>query len=185
MDALAKEKDKKFEKSSRAKMLVLLAVVIVAMGLGAAFALLHVSKDPAFCSSCHIIKPYYESWKSGNLLASKHAAKGVECLDCHQKTYLEKAQEGLHYVTGSYSNPLKPITFPWSRCQDCHRKDFDKVKAATNFEQSNPHDNHLGEIDCTLCHKMHRQSEVYCAQCHEFTWFKKLDSSWKVGASQS
>jgi len=185
MDSPNKQSYNNLGKNPRAKALLIVITALIVLGLAGVLALLHISKSPAFCSSCHIIKPYYESWKSGNLLASKHAAQGVECLDCHQKTYLEKAKEGLNYITGNYTNPLKPITFPWAQCQECHKKDFDRVKVATNFEQSNPHDSHLGEIDCTLCHKMHRQSEVYCAQCHEFTWFKALDSNWKVGESQS
>lgn len=170
--------------SKKSKTLLVIIAAILVIGLGGGFTLIHVSKNPSFCGTCHIIKPYYESWSSGSLLAAKHKTQGVECLDCHQKSYLEKAKEGMNYITGNYSTPLKQINFPAELCLKCHEQDFDKVKLATNFEQSNPHDSHLGQIDCTLCHKAHRQSEVYCAQCHDFTWFKELDSNWNVGNAQ-
>ncbi|NIN65562.1 MAG: hypothetical protein GTO63_12870 [Anaerolineae bacterium] len=35
---------------------------------------------------------------------------------------------------------------------------------------ANPHDSHYGEMECPLCHKMHRESEDYCAWCHAFGW---------------
>ncbi|MGB9791807.1 MAG: cytochrome c3 family protein [Thermacetogeniaceae bacterium] len=173
------------QRERRKKAVLIAAGVIVLVALIGAVAMNQMSKNSAFCGSCHIIKPYYESWKSGELLANKHAAAGVKCLDCHHKSYLEKAQEGLRYVTGSYSKPLKEITFTREQCLKCHGKDFSKVVAATSYKESNPHDSHLGEMDCTLCHKMHKKSKVYCAQCHEFSWFNELDSSWEAGVGQS
>jgi len=183
MDA---EKQKKgFGRSRRSKLLISAAAVLVLGGMIGSVALIQISKNPSFCSSCHIIEPYYESWKEGNLLASKHQAADVNCLDCHHKSYIEKAEEGLRYITGSYSNPLQEINFTRDQCLECHGDDFEKAVAATDFAMSNPHDSHLGEIDCSLCHKMHRQSEVYCSQCHEFDWYEDLDSSWKVGEAAS
>lgn len=157
--------------------LIVLAVMVIA-GIAGVMGMTQLSKNPAFCGTCHIIKPYYQSWKGGNLLAGKHAAKGVSCLDCHHKSYIEKAEEGVRYITGTYSKPLKEIAFTREQCLQCHGKDFDKVVSATNFEESNPHDSHLGEMECTQCHKMHSKSEIYCAQCHQFGWFEKLDDGW-------
>lgn len=52
--------------------------IVVAL-LGAAvvgLTAVEVTGQPAFCNSCHIMNPYYDSWKR-----STHA--GVNCLDCH------------------------------------------------------------------------------------------------------
>jgi formate-dependent nitrite reductase cytochrome c552 subunit len=141
---------------------------------------LKASEKPSFCASCHVIKPYYQSWENGELLAAKHGTKDVKCLDCHKQSLPGKMKEGFVYVTGTYETPLKEREFSKKDCLKCHEQE--KIVAATNFtsSHSNPHDSHLGEMDCNLCHKMHRKSEVYCAQCHDFDWFKKLDSGWKV-----
>ncbi|KUK32129.1 MAG: Fumarate reductase, NapC/NirT cytochrome c subunit [Thermoanaerobacterales bacterium 50_218] len=157
---------------------VLAALVVVAAVAGG--VLFQASKKPSFCATCHIIEPYYNSWKGGDLLAAKHAEAGVDCLDCHHKSTVAKIGEGINYLTGNYENPLKERDFSMEECLSCHKDDFAEAVAATDFGESNPHDSHLGEIECHLCHKMHRQSEVYCAQCHDFSWYKDLDKSWKT-----
>jgi len=165
------------------KTVLLVAALIVFIGAAATAVLLQASEKPGFCASCHVIKPYYESWQVGDLLAAKHGEAKTNCLDCHQQSITEKIHEGVAYVTGSYEKPLKERDFSSEQCLQCHSKDWDKTVAATSFEMSNPHDSHLGEIECHLCHKMHRESEVYCAQCHEFDWFKNLDHSWNIQAN--
>ena len=35
------------------------------------------------------------------------------------------------------------------------------------FKDRNPHASHLGEIDCTVCHKAHGPSKIYCLGCHQ------------------
>lgn len=161
------------------KSFIIIAALLLVVGAATAAILLRVSKNPSFCSSCHIIKPYYQSWKEGPLLAAKHAEKGVKCLDCHQQGIPEKVREGVLYVSGNYETPLKERSFKKDECLKCHQDNWAKVVDSTEFEMSNPHDNHLGEIDCSLCHKMHRESEVYCLQCHDFDWVKELDEDWK------
>lgn len=136
--------------------------------------------SPSSCGNCHIMKPYYESWKEGPLLAAKHGAIGNKCIDCHQRGIPEMVKEVLSNVTGNYQNPLKERDFSRKKCLECHQKNWDKIVKATDFERSNPHKSHLGDIDCHLCHKMHKKSELYCAQCHKHKWFKKLDDSWSV-----
>lgn len=159
--------------------LILMMLVFVLGGISAG-VLLKTSKEPSFCASCHIIKPHYQSWNEGPLLAAKHADQNVECLDCHEQSISEKVREGAIYVVGNYENPLEERDFAREDCLECHQENWNQIVAATNFTASNPHDNHLGEIDCNLCHKMHRESEVYCVQCHEFEWFESLDEKWKV-----
>lgn len=158
------------------KNLIVIAVLLLVLGAGAAAGLVKASDNPAFCQICHIMKPYYESWHDGDLLASKHAEAGVTCHECHHTSVLAQAEEGLKFITGNYQNPLEQRKFSREFCLVCH--DFQEVKTVTDFEESNPHDSHNGEQDCNLCHSMHRQSQVMCAQCHQFAWTDELDDSW-------
>jgi cytochrome c nitrite reductase small subunit len=159
------------------KVLLIALLVVVVVGAGGGIYMLNASNDPAFCNSCHIMEPYYESWNDSNLLANKHAAEGEECHDCHEPNLSTQIDEGIKFVTGNYEDPLEEREFPREDCLECH-DDFESIKAATNYEYSNPHDSHNGEQECTLCHKMHKKSEVMCAQCHYFGWIVDLDDSW-------
>lgn len=164
------------EKLFNKKTILLLVLIGVVIGAGGGFYMLNASDDPAFCSSCHIMEPYYESWNDSNLLANKHAAEGEECHDCHEPDFVTQVEEGIKYVTGSYEDPLKKREFSKESCLECH--DYESVKAATDYGDSNPHDSHNGEMECYTCHNMHQKSEVMCAQCHYFDWIEELDDSW-------
>src|SRR5512144_2844662 len=50
----------------------------LALGLGIVFVVVsaQLSSTPAFCGTCHIMKPYYQSWK-----ASKRSR--IACVECH------------------------------------------------------------------------------------------------------
>ncbi|WP_165657647.1 cytochrome c3 family protein, partial [Sutterella wadsworthensis] len=34
--------------------------------------------------------------------------------------------------------------------------------------EPNPHYSHLGDVNCTDCHKGHKKSELMCNSCHQF-----------------
>ncbi|MEN6460988.1 MAG: cytochrome c3 family protein [Syntrophomonas sp.] len=159
------------------KVIIIVIALVLVVGAGAGVGLVKASDNPAFCSTCHIMKPYYQSWHSSNLLANKHADADVKCHDCHESSISIQAEEGIKFVTGDYKTPLDKRKFSREFCLRCH--DFDKVKAKTNFDESNPHDSHNGEQNCNLCHSMHRQSKVMCSECHQFNWMNDLDGSWK------
>ena len=55
------------------KVIFVLAVAIPLFLVGAAFK---ISTSPLLCNQCHIMKPYYQAWKT-----SKH--NFVPCVDCH------------------------------------------------------------------------------------------------------
>ncbi len=93
-------------------------------GLGVIFmgTAMEVSSRPAFCGSCHIMKPYYESWRH-----STH--HNVACVECHippgVTAELRKKYEALsmvaRYFTGTYG------TNPWTEIDDlsclrCHQR---------------------------------------------------------------
>jgi hypothetical protein len=74
------------------------------------------------------------------------------------------------YVQGDFTIPLEERQFPDDFCFDCHEPNehtsYDQVIQLTAGLELNPHDSHLGELECSTCHKMHGPSEDYCAQCH-------------------
>ncbi len=96
-----------------------LAVGLMVIFTGTA---MEVSSRPAFCGSCHIMKPYYESWKH----SSHH---NIACVECHippgVTAELRKKYEALsmvaRYFTGTYG------TNPWTEIDDasclrCHQR---------------------------------------------------------------
>jgi fumarate reductase flavoprotein subunit len=84
----------------------------------------------------------------GVLLADKHKGRGTECSGCHKE-----------------SPPVRDGPMPV--CLGCHG-DYWKVAAQTNKLDPNPHDSHLGEIDCGKCHHAHKASVNFCNECHQF-----------------
>lgn len=162
------------------KIILIAVVIVVVIGVGGGIYLLKASDNPEFCSNCHIMEPYYESWNDSNLLAHQHAVSEnkLECHDCHEPKLSTQIEEGYKFVTGNYQDPLEKREYSRDFCLKCH--DWESVKAATDFGDSNPHDSHKGEQECNACHNMHRQSEVMCAECHHFSWMDELDDSWTI-----
>lgn len=152
------------------KLMLGLVSALAVVGLGANIVLVKTSHNPSFCATCHIIRPYYQSWSEGELLASKHRQAGVTCQDCHKSSYVDKVKEGTKYITGQYSTPLPGLKVSQQECLRCHGS-YEKVAALTAKMEPNPHENpHFGNLECSSCHKMHKESKVYCAQCHNFDW---------------
>jgi nitrate/TMAO reductase-like tetraheme cytochrome c subunit len=100
----------------------LAAGLVLAIGLVMTGTAMEVSSRPAFCGSCHIMTPYYESWKH-----STH--HNVACVECHippgVTAELRKKYEALsmvaRYFTGTYG------TNPWTEIDDasclrCHER---------------------------------------------------------------
>ncbi|MCF1505932.1 cytochrome c3 family protein [Afifella sp. H1R] len=80
-------------------------------------------------------------------LDALHQQKGVTCENCH----------------GAQA-PTSPATDV--ACRACHGSYADL--AARTSVSPNPHASHLGEIDCTECHKAHSPSTLFCSVCHQF-----------------
>jgi cytochrome c nitrite reductase small subunit len=126
------------------------------------------------CAVCHVMVPYMESLEDVNLLAYTHVQEGLECLDCHNGVEAVK-QVHEEAVAGE---PIPERKVEMEFCFDCH---FDNehtsyeqiVELTADLEEevgANPHDSHYGQMECRLCHKMHKESEDYCAQCHAWGW---------------
>jgi len=88
----------------------------------------------------------------GAALAQLHQANKVTCADCHgtaKKVVVDDSERGVN-----------------QRCINCHGNlDVLAVKGTGHI---NPHKSHLGEINCTACHRGHEQSVAYCNGCHTF-----------------
>ncbi|MBI5709266.1 MAG: NapC/NirT family cytochrome c [Candidatus Eisenbacteria bacterium] len=149
-----------------------LGLVIVAMLLA-----MQVSSTPTFCGTCHIMKPYYQSWKH-----SKH--NQIACVECHISpgitAELRKKYEALSmvvkYFTGTYS------TNPWAEVDDaaclrCHERRLLEGKEVFHNVLFD-HTPHLTEsrrglkLRCTSCHSQIVQgshisvTSSTCALCH-------------------
>ncbi|BCG49155.1 Periplasmic fumarate reductase, FccA [Citrifermentans bremense] len=86
----------------------------------------------------------------GAFLAGMHKKNKVACADCHGKSLTVDDNE-----TALNKN-----------CKGCHGgfKDL----AAKTKGHINPHASHLGDTNCTACHKGHVASKAYCNYCHSF-----------------
>lgn len=131
--------------------------LLVAFGVVGGVASLELSSTPRFCGSCHIMQPYYQSWKT-----STH--NEVPCVDCHippgVTAEFRKKYEALsmvtRYFTGTYS------TNPWTEIDDasclrCHEKRLllgKEVYRGILFD----HAPHLTQ--------MRREKKLRCTSCH-------------------
>ena len=174
-------KDQKKQGFNFKKIILITALLVVVIGAGGGIYMLNASDNPEFCSSCHIMETYYESWNDSDLLANKHAESRdkLECHDCHEPNLSIQIEEGVKYVTGNYQDPLEKREFFREFCLECH--DSESIKAATDYEEGNPHNSHKGDQECYECHNMHQRSQMICADCHDFEWIKELDESWTTG----
>ena len=121
------------------------------------------------CSTCHSSE--VKSMMDTNLLASKHAALGINCLGCHDETQLVTAHQN---VNVNMTVPL--LNYPQSFCLKCHGSYAALIALTANSQAFltpdgtaiNPHNTHLGPIDCSNCHQIHNQSPGinYCYSCH-------------------
>lgn len=185
-----------------------IAVVVIALGAG----LLVWHEQPSFCAAiCHNMDPYYDTYQQENnaagvdkygnevsdtstMLAVVHRTNettgmsDITCLQCHEPTIAEQANEGINWVTGNYYAPLTEVTAGEMRAwheaesstfcanENCHSYllgsdglvDQSKLEQTTMDMEFNPHEAyHSNDMQCTTCHKSHRASVMQCTACHE------------------
>lgn len=85
---------------------------------------------------------------SAQTIAERHMAQGVKCEACH--------------LQADKSVPVRK-----QACLQCH-KSYAALAEKTKNDHPNPHFNHYGERDCSVCHKGHQPSTLVCNQCHKF-----------------
>jgi fumarate reductase flavoprotein subunit len=83
---------------------------------------------------------------------NKHKDDDTTCRTCHEKG--------------------KPYARPGDEtCMNCHESYAKLAESTASLEDikagiENPHKSHMGEARCTLCHKNHAASVLYCNECH-------------------
>ncbi len=138
------------------------------------------STSPYFCASCHIMKPYYQAWKT-----SKHSH--VPCVDCHyppdvrDKMILkfQALSQVAKYVTRTYSSkPYAEISDESCLRKGCHETRL--LQGTVTFKRGIKFDHkpHLTDMKrgkklrCTSCHSQivvgnHMEvTESTCFLCH-------------------
>jgi hypothetical protein len=83
---------------------------------------------------------------------NKHKDKDIVCASCHDKG----------------STNARPDD---STCMGCHGSYADLARKTAKLDNikagiTNPHKSHIGQARCTLCHKNHSLSVLYCNECH-------------------
>jgi nitrate/TMAO reductase-like tetraheme cytochrome c subunit len=154
----------------------ILAVILIAVGT---VGFVEYSSQPGFCKSCHIMRPYYESWAH-----SSH--RNVACIQCHiapgiraeAMSKIQAANMVVKYFTGAYG------TRPWAEIEDatcmrsgCHSERL--IEGVVDYKGVRfDHTEHLGELRrgmqlrCTSCHSQIVQgshiavTEATCFLCH-------------------
>jgi nitrate/TMAO reductase-like tetraheme cytochrome c subunit len=174
--------DKKKKCRKRLKIL-LIGLVLLFVFLAAS---IEVTSSSKFCSVCHYMKPFYQSWKS-----SSHAK--IECKVCHYppgiRNTLRAKMDGLVMV-GRYWTKLYLKSKPWAEIQDesclqkgCHDRRLleGRVSFKTVVFDHKAHFSDLKrgkQLRCTSCHSQIVQgehitvTESSCFLCH----FKKTEN---------
>jgi nitrate/TMAO reductase-like tetraheme cytochrome c subunit len=111
----------------------------------AAYSLTYKSEA---CLTCHIMKPYYENWKSSN-------HNKVGCIDCHPYRPSTIVMSTVRYLSGTYKLPLKSRVED-KECIMCHKPETIKVVDFKGMPF-----NHLEHIK-----KEKRGKELHCTTCH-------------------
>jgi hypothetical protein len=84
--------------------------------------------------------------------------------------------DGIDYVTGNYEYPFPEGNYSKEYCLKCHGT-YDELAQKTSNVKPNPHQSHLGEIECGLCHKSHRSFVNHCAECHDWNFERSATTS--------
>ena len=182
---MKEDKESRRADGKRRRVPIVIGVVAVVLGCAAAgFYVWH--NQPSFCNAlCHepmdyYVDGYYGQQATGHAgLAVAHQQEGVTCLQCHEATIEAQINEGTAWISGNYEvdadGSLAPqlITADKKMCATAGCHDWDEVVAATEDwggrTGANPHKSHQGEaIDCSDCHSVHGQSNMYCNTCHNW-----------------
>ncbi len=133
-----------------------------------------------FCSSCHIMEPYYASWKHG-------PHKDIECIKCHIEPgvdgFLAAKFNGLGQVVDDVLNrtstkPSASVSELSCTRSGCHSLETLLKKEVNTGKFRFRHDKHIGaqhlgvEISCGTCHSHVKGDEHFevntsvCVTCH-------------------
>ncbi|MGB9700546.1 MAG: multiheme c-type cytochrome [Thermodesulfobacteriota bacterium] len=118
------------------------------------------STSPSFCNSCHIMKPYYQAWKT-----SKH--NQVACVQCHMPPQRDVAlwakfqsiNHVVQLITKKYSSkPYAQIEDASCLRPNCHSTNILAGKITFKKGVRFDHKFHLGDL--------RRGKQLRCTSCH-------------------
>lgn len=169
--------------SQRLLAIASVALVVGVFGTGAlttgAFISVHETAKSEFCNSCHIMEPFYESWRN-----SSH--KHVPCIECHYEPGAMETTEGKFKALSQLAKYVTRTagTKPWAEVSDqsCMRSGCHSVRmldGPVDFGRVRfDHRHHLLEsrrgrrLRCVSCHSQIVQgehiavTESVCFACH-------------------
>jgi Cytochrome c3 len=156
--------------------LAVVAVIVVAAAAaagGGTFWLHDRLKTTEYCSTCHVIAPYYDSWKDSDFTAHAHEKAGIPCQACHTRSTGDGLRELFVNATRTQELPVRDHKVRAEECLRCHGSNEYLASLTTELIGPdgfalgrNPHDSHWGPLDCGICHKMHKPSVDFCSNCH-------------------
>lgn len=152
---------RRWSRRSRLGALGAITLLTFALLLGGSYEAYGYWSDPDFCSSCHIMEPYHESW-------SESAHSEVRCVECHFEPGIGNELHGkwvaikqlASTLAGSYSSmPYAEVSDASCMRSGCHSTEelqvpFTYSKREILFD----HTAHIGEmrrgitLACTSCH---------------------------------
>jgi len=104
------------------------------------------------------------------------AASAVQMKDYHKEIMTN--DNGKVECAACHGDAKRKTIPAASQCESCHGSSDDmaiqtaRPEDAGHDVEPNPHDSlHYGtDLPCTYCHQEHKESTVYCNQCHEFEY---------------
>jgi len=190
---MEQKKISKKQKSKKRRKRLIITVGIFGFFLILTVLAVEYTSQSQFCSACHYMKPFFQSWKT-----SSHSQ--FECSECHYppsggiRSKLRKKIEGLVMV-GRYWTKLYVKSKPWAEIRDetclregCHKKRL--LEGPVQFKKVTfDHKIHLSDLkrgkklQCTSCHSQIVQgehitvTESTCFICHfkESEHYPKID----------
>lgn len=151
------------------------ALIMAFSGIVAAQAPLPHSDDPGDCATCH---------RDVQMLPDGHVPTAgmrlEDCVACHAPaTPLDlhpvMPLDHFHMLAGvtcqtCHEDADPPMQMSSDQCLACHGPLEDLAERTAETQPTNPHGTPHGPpyAACDLCHRVHTESENFCAQCHDF-----------------
>jgi hypothetical protein len=147
---------------------IIIAAIVFLIGL-ASMGMVGLNdsiKRPAYCAYCHA-DPHYASWEGSDYLATTHARAALPCQTCHPRGLGRSLEEIVSQIKGDYR--LRRLRVSNEACLRCHaHSNYPDLITRTKHIKLSPHvPYHWKDMDCRICHKMHKPSEDYCSECHD------------------
>lgn len=161
------------------KTLVIISSLVAVLAALAINGSEYYVSQPEFCGSCHMMKSYYDSWKS-----SKHGEEKIACLACHYapetKYDIDADYKGLRELFTYFSFGGGDIRMPRKvrdiSCitSDCHPKE-------KFLDKNIPFTEKVSFIHKTHEEKTIEGQKLHCDTCHQnLTLNKHFEVSSKV-----